>query len=262
VAQTRRLAYLQLIDMSQTSSSAMDTKNVALVVPSSHYSVHEVLLPPTSKHRLQAALAGALEEHLLDDPADLHLAISPDAALAMKTKRPFAVLACDKVWLKTQCDKLLAAGQTIKAIVPEDPALQAVGWNLAQFEFRHQSRGSLHVKKGFQALWHAQEWQAARIALVALIAVQILGLNVWAWREREALADKRTQINQILLQTFPQTTAVIDASVQMQRAVDALKAKSGALSPNDFESQLVSKAVDANALQSIQFTNGALKVNP
>ena len=112
-----------------------------------------------------------------------------------------------------------------------------------------------------QALWRAPQWRAARVALVLLVLIQIVGLNLWAWRDRAALADKRAAISGVLMQSFPKTQVVVDPQAQMTQAVAKLRAGSGALSPADLETQLAQLPSGAPLLQ-IDFQNNALKVLP
>ena len=84
---------------------------------------------------------------------------------------------------------------------------------------------------------HAPTWKPVRWGLVALVALQVLGLNALAWRESSALNAQQASLQNILKTTFPSVTLVIDAPLQMQREVDVLQQKSGAASSTDFESE-------------------------
>lgn len=231
-----------------------------LVLPNERVAVHVVTLPPTPAHRLQAALGGALEEQLLDDPADLHFAVAPDAAAAMQAGRPFDVMVCDKAWLKSLLDKALQQGQSITSILPESAQLQAAGWNLAQFEFKPQSRLSTKLQMGARAMCFAPEWRLARVAVAVFLLVQIIGLNVWAWRDRGSLQAGREQISTVLMQTFPETKVVVDAPVQMGKALTLLRVAAGALSTQGLEAQLASKASPDKPFGQVDFANNELKV--
>jgi general secretion pathway protein L len=247
-----------MADMSSLTSTSVTSTQ--LVLPNDRVSVHSVTLPPTPLHRLQAALGGALEEQLLDEPADLHFAVAPDAAAAMKAGRAFEVMVCDKAWLQALLDKALQQGQSITSVVPESAQYQAAGWNLAQFEFRPQSRLSHRLQAGARALCFAPQWRLARVAIVALLLVQIVGINVWAWRDRAALQARREQIAIVLTQTFPETKVVVDAPVQMEKALMQLRVASGALGAQGLEAQLASKASPDKPLGQVDFANNELKV--
>jgi type II secretory pathway component PulL len=232
-----------------------------LFLPTAHLAIHTVTLPPTPAHRLQAALAGVLEEQLLDDPADVHMALAPNAPAMMSQSQPFEVMVCNKAWLQARVDAHRLQGLNAARIVPGDAALEAAGWNLAQFEFRPKAAWLGRCQSAWQAVWRGAAWRWARRGALVLVVVQLMGVNVWAWRERSDLADKRAAIDRVLTQTFPQTTTVVDAPVQMERAVAALRSGSGILSDKDFERLLASKAQSQSAgkaIVKIDFVNGAL----
>ncbi len=230
-----------------------------LILPTEHLAVLSVTLPPTPQHRLQAALAGALEESLLDEPADLHFALSPRAQTDMKAGQAFEVMVCNKAWLRGLVDKRTQLGNATQRIVPMEASLQAAGWDLAQFDFAPRAAWRRKLQNTCYAVWQAPHWRAARIAVVLLTVVQLVGINLWAWRDRAALADKRAHINRILLQTYPSTPLIVDAPAQMLRATQTLRASSGALGGQDLESQLGQLG---KSVTQIDYVSGSLKVAP
>lgn len=93
------------------------TETVVLL-PAAAVSWHQIDLPPglhKQPARLQAALQGLLEDRLLDDPAQLHIALQPDWKVQSK---PW-VAVCDRPWLIAQLQALERAGLTVHRIVPE-----------------------------------------------------------------------------------------------------------------------------------------------
>jgi general secretion pathway protein L len=87
-------------------------------------------------------------------------------------------------------------------------------------------------------LWQQPQWRWARWGLVALLCSQLLGLNVWAWKTRsDWQAQQQTWAN-ILRETFPQTTVVVDAPLQMNQQLARLRQSASALAPADLESML------------------------
>jgi general secretion pathway protein L len=110
-------------------------------------------------------------------------------------------------------------------------------WDLAQGEWA-QGR-TQRVQRQLQATWqtwrHAPAWRPVRWGLAVWLALQVVGLNAWAWHARSALEAQKTALHTLLTSTFPSVTLVIDAPLQMQREVDALQQKSGAVSSTDFE---------------------------
>lgn len=109
------------------------TETVALV-PAAALSWHRVELPAglhKQATRLHAALHGLLEDRLLDDTAQLHMALQADW---QNTPRPW-VAVCDLAWLSAHLQTLEQAGLTVHRIVPElspgkaasAPSLTALG---------------------------------------------------------------------------------------------------------------------------------------
>lgn len=98
---------------------------VVVLLPMQALSWHRVTLPKGSlargltaergASRLRAILDGLLEDRLLDDPAQLHLALQPQPAV----DAPVWVVACDRAWLAGHLQALAGAGFTASRIVPE-----------------------------------------------------------------------------------------------------------------------------------------------
>ncbi|RYZ06215.1 MAG: general secretion pathway protein GspL [Comamonadaceae bacterium] len=113
-------------------------------------------------------------------------------------------------------------------------------WDLAQFEFA--SSGRARAMKKFATGWgdvlNGAPWRPARWGAVALVAVNLLGLNAWAWMERASLDDKREAVRRTLTETFPQVRVIVDAPVQMQREVTALRQLTGVASSRDLDALL------------------------
>jgi len=293
------------------------TEVVALVPPLA-LSWHRVNLPAglgagRSHTRLQAALQGLLEDRLLQDPSELHLALAPQEA----SDASVWVAACDKAWLKAHLQALQEAGLTVQRIVPElapphtgqqwhalgdeaqgwlwccdaesgvsgwpvaasaqlppewmphaplrtEPGLAhwaqarhlsqaelvdtaahwtdaARGpWNLAQFELQSDARTRRlqGLRRLTDALWRSPAWRPARWGLAALLLAQLVGVQAWAWMTRQQWQAEQDRWTQILQQSFPQVTVVVDAPLQMARELARLRQGSGQLSAQDLESQL------------------------
>lgn len=113
-------------------------------------------------------------------------------------------------------------------------------WNLAQFDLSLSAgaRRSQQIKRWWRDFRRAPAWRPARWGLVALVLVQIAGLNAAAWQEQRSLKAKQQAVVATLQQSFPQVTLVLDAPVQMQREVTRLQQASGQLAAGDLESML------------------------
>lgn len=322
---------------------------VVAVVPGSLLSWHQVELPrgtldmgffqDSNAPRLRAVLDGLLEERLLDEPAQLHLAIAPQA----KAQTKVWVAACDRSWLNAWLAALAQAGRPASRIVPElappDPsglaALHVVGtsddpkillcdaqgvtqlplsvaavallawpdtdgvlaepgvaalaeqnfkgrvtlqtsaqramaaarsdWDLAQFDLLNtrQKRIEKRLSKDLLSLLHAPQWRAARWAGLLLVAVNLVGLQAWAWKEQSALSFKRAAIANTLTTTFPDVRVVVDAPVQMARAVTDLQRQSGVATGTDMEVMLAkfhAATPELKAPSAIEFTAVELRL--
>ena len=266
--------------------------------------------------RLRAILEGLLEERVLDEPQELHFALSPQA----KPDAPVCVAACERAWLKSALLNLEGVGRAAARVVPEfapditaatpawhvigspehallvregpqgvsvlpldagsvalalqsevsgtallaEPAVAALAeqwfkrpaqlqqsaqrwlvaaqsdWDLAQFDLV-SSGGQRTFKKIGQAwrnLLQAPQWRALRWGAVALVLVQLLGLNLWAWHEKSSLQAQRAAISDVLTQTFPGVKLVVDAPLQMERELAALRQATGSSSGGDLETML------------------------
>lgn len=139
------------------------------------------------------------------------------------------------------------------------------GWNLAQFDLAHAGRRSLaqQARTALDALWRAPRWRSARWATALLALTHVVGLNAWAWHEQSQLRARRAELGQLLLQTFPQLTVVVDVPLQMAREVAALERATGTASSHDLEMQLAALASAAPAgvaVTALDYTGTQLQV--
>jgi general secretion pathway protein L len=153
--------------------------------------------------------------------------------------------------LQSPGERLLASAQT--------------SWDLAQLEFASSGRTRAFKKlsTGWAALLRAPQWRPARWAVLVLVAVQLLGLNAWAWRERNSLATKREASRTILTQTFPNIRAVVDPPQQMEREVAALRQVTGGVSSRDLEAMLGALATavpPGRSATGLEYTGAELRV--
>jgi general secretion pathway protein L len=117
-------------------------------------------------------------------------------------------------------------------------------WDLAQFDLASSSRARLlkKIATGWAGVLHDAAWRPARWAAVLLVAVNLAGLNAWAWKERASLEAKREAVRQTLRQTFPQVRVIVDAPVQMEREVALLRQQTGVASARDLDALLAALA--------------------
>ena len=247
---------------------------IVAVLADADVSWHRIVLPKAPAARLRAALGGLLEEALLEDADDVHLALAP-AALA---GQPTWVAAVSRRWLRAELAALEKAdvfvdrvvptswpddppighfaetevdpggpahgialhwahadgvasvrlqGGLARALVPNPPppetrwsatpgavaaAEQWLGapvrvmptaqrllqsarslWNLRQFDLARRTRGGRALRDSARKLF-SPEWRALRYGVAALVIAQIVGLNLWAWHQRDQVASKQAAI--------------------------------------------------------------------
>ncbi len=313
---------------------------VVLVLADTDVSWHRITVPKAPPARLRAAIAGVLEEQLLDDPAAMHLALAPGA----NGGQPAWVAALDKAWFAGELRVLERAGVQVERAVPmswpedtpmghfsaafgadagapmqltwsdangvaaigvqgalarqmlpvwakqparwsahpavaapaerwlgssvlvlsdEERMLQAVRslWNLRQFDLAARHRGTLALRNAWRR-FRGTAWRPARYGLIALVALQVLGLNLWAWHQQSQVEARREAMTQLLRATHPEVRTVLDAPVQMQRETDRLRTAAGRSGDTDLET-LLGAAAQAwpegqPPLASLKFDNGRL----
>jgi general secretion pathway protein L len=290
-------------------------QSLVAVLPAEDAGWHLITAPKAPAARLRMALAGMLEEQLLEDEQDVHLATSP----SLKAGEPAWVASVGKAWLKAQLDALEATGLTVDRVVPAwaptgapaahvyreatvegdaglrlawrddagavvlplhsdaaralltqpgtdtpstwtaspdaaEAASQVAGhavaarsnadsllaatqtdWNLRQFDLAPQHRGSRALRDNARRFWNDTAWRPVRLGLAVLLGVQLIGANVWAWQQRQAVTERKLAVTALLQTTFPQVRAVIDAPVQMQKELDLLRTLAGKPGDTDLE---------------------------
>jgi general secretion pathway protein L len=200
-----------------------------------HASVSGVLALP-----LQAATVS-----WLDWPA--HAPLQAEPAVAALAERLFE----RPVQLQSRAERALVAYQN--------------GWDLAQLDMvnTQRSRSLKQWGAAWRALRQEPRWRPVRWSLVALIAVNLIGLNVRAGSERASLQAQRQALATVLTSAFPATQVVVDAPAQMQRAVAALRQGSGELGAHDFETLLgawARAAPAASAPKGLEYAKGQLRL--
>jgi general secretion pathway protein L len=138
-------------------------------------------------------------------------------------------------------------------------------WDLAQFDLSSSSRARAMKRLGtaWSDVMTAPQWRPARWGAGLLVALNVIGLNAWAWHERSVLDDKRDLIRRTLTTTFPQVKVVVDAPTQMEREVATLRQATGASSGRDLEALLGALSTAAppqRTVSGVDYVNGELRV--
>jgi general secretion pathway protein L len=103
-----------------------------------------------------------------------------------------------------------------------------------------------------------------RFGLAALVGLHILGLNIYAWQQRQALVAKKSAMTELLKSAHPGVRAVLDAPLQMQRETERLRTAAGRPGDSDIEA-LMGAAASAwpdgmGPAQTLRFENNRLTV--
>jgi general secretion pathway protein L len=132
------------------------------------------------------------------------------------------------------------AGTPVAAVTDVEQAMRATrsGWNLRQFDLAPQRRGVKQLREIATRFFYDPKWRVARYGLVALVAVQLFGLNVRAFQEHRALAQKHDALTTRFKESFPSVKSVYDPPAQAQKEIDALRAAAGRPGDGDIETLL------------------------
>ena len=144
--------------------------------------------------------------------------------------------------------------------------LGGVSGNLRQFDLARRTRGARAIGDwARQAMSPA--WRPVRIGLALLVALQIVGLNVWAWHQRSAVESRRAAIQALVKKTFPR---VADGDVQrdpaavMLRETQALRTLAGKAGDSDLEPMLQAAAAawpgERPPVDTVRFEGGKLSL--
>jgi general secretion pathway protein L len=188
--------------------------------------------------------------------ANAALVCAPDQDSATLLAEPSATALAEQLFKRTANLQTPAQRAVLAAQSP---------WDLAQFALL-RTRGTRTRKRlgaWSHSLLKAPQWRAARWAAVALVAVNLVGLQAWAWKEKAEQAAKRAAIQSVLVTTFPDVRVVIDAPLQMARALADLQRQSGTAASADLETLLVryqATAPGAHAPAAIEFIAGELQI--
>lgn len=154
--------------------------------------------------------------------------------------------------LQVQAEPAMVA--RVQSLLQRQPMLQSAAqrwvhasqsaWDLAQGEWAqgHAQRVQRTLQAGWQTLRHAPAWRPVRWGMLALLVLQVLGLNALAWRAQHGMNEQQLALNSVLTRTFPQVRWVVDAPLQMQRELEALQRNAGSASRTDLEPLLATLA--------------------
>lgn len=205
--------------------------------------------------RVMLGHAGAQGVTLLRLEGSLARSLLPTGDAPTSWSAEPAVAAAAEHWL----------GAPVALRSPTEHALLALRspWNLRQFDLAPQRRASRALRSALrQGLSPA--WRPARVGLAALALLQLIGINAWAWQQRQTISELRAAQDKLLRSSFPNLRAVLDAPLQMQRETEVLRAASGRAGDDDFETLLGAAAAawpdGAGPAHTLRFEPGRLSL--
>jgi general secretion pathway protein L len=180
-------------------------------------------------------------------------ALQPEAGSAVRwTATPAAATAAER-WLGSPVALMTDAERTLES--------SQSATNLRQFDLAARHRGTRALREGAKHFFSA-EWRPVRVGVLAVLVLQVLGLNVYAWQQRQALAAKRTAMNELLMAAHPGVRTVLDAPLQMQRETERLRTAAGRPGTADLEALLGAAAAawpdGQGPVQTLRFDPGSL----
>ena len=180
---------------------------------------------------------------------------APAPAATRWSAAPLAASAAER-WL----------GAPVNVMPTEQRLLQAGRslWNLRQFELARRTRGARALGDWLrQAMSPA--WRPARIGLALFVLAQIVGLNLWAWHQQNAIEARRGAIQALVKKTFPRVGAgdiQRDAAAVMLRETQSLRTLAGKAGDADLEPMLQAAAAawpgERPSVENIRFEPGKL----
>jgi general secretion pathway protein L len=179
----------------------------------------------------------------------------PEDAAVRWTSTPGAATAAER-WLGAPVALMTEAERVLESA--------AAPGNLRQFDLAARHRGSRAVRDGWQQFF-SREWRPVRVGVAALLVLQLVGLNAYAWKERQALAARRTAMAELLKASHPGVRAVLDAPLQMQRETERLRVAAGRPGEADLEAMLGVAAAawpeGQGPVQTLRYETGRLTLS-
>ncbi|HEY8047787.1 MAG TPA: type II secretion system protein GspL [Ramlibacter sp.] len=211
--------------------------------------------------------------YAMGDPDDPMLAaVTPDGVTTWPLT-PAAIALLPSLPQDTACVAEPAVAVLAEQLLQHRPVLQQPSdrwlraarseWNLAQFDLSSSGQAMKRLGAVWGDVVSSPQWRPARWGAIALVVLNLVGLNAWAWRERSALDTKREAMRHALTDTFPNVKVVVDAPVQMEREVAALRQATGVASGRDFEAMLGAVALalpPQRAAAAVDYSNGELRL--
>ncbi|MEO8524917.1 MAG: type II secretion system protein GspL [Caldimonas sp.] len=191
-------------------------------------------------------LDGGLARALVPNPAPVSTrwTAAPNAAVAAERwlGAPVMVMPIEQ--------RLLQAGRSL--------------WNLRQFDLARKTRGARAARDWLRQVM-SPAWRPVRIGAAVLVVAQIVGLNLWAWHQKNAIESRRNAIQALVKSTYPRVSDADiqrDAGAVMLRETQALRTLAGKPGDSDLEPMLQAAAAawpnERPPVENLRFESGKL----
>lgn len=185
-------------------------------------------------------------------------ALQPEEGSTVQWSATPASAATAEAWLSTPVAVMTDAERTLEAVNAVQGKL-----NLRQFELIARHRG-MRALRDVGKRFFSSEWRPVRLGLLGIVALQLVGLNVYAWQQRQAIVAKRDAMVSLLKSAHPNVRAVLNAPLQMRSETERLRAAAGRPGDSDLEALLGASASawpdGMGPVQMVRFESGRLTV--
>ncbi len=179
----------------------------------------------------------------------------PEGQPVRWTATPAAAAAAER-WLGAPVALMADAERALEAVQGET--------NLRQFDLAARHRGTRALREAAKRLL-SHEWRPVRFGLAALVLVQLVGLNVAAWKQGREIDARKQQMNQLLQAAHPGVRVVLKPPQQMQRENERLRAAAGRPGDADLETLLGAAAAawpdGQGPVQTLRYEAGRLTLS-
>jgi general secretion pathway protein L len=122
--------------------------------------------------------------------------------------------------------------------------------------------------RGALAEFLSARWRPVRYGLAALLLVQLVGLNLWARHQGNAIEARRATLRTLVKTSFPRVSdqdVQRDPAAVMQREVQTLRTQAGRPGETDLEPMLQAAAAawpaDRPPVETVRFEPGKLTLS-
>ena len=209
--------------------------------------------------------AAPLQLHVTGTLEDLQLVIRSDSGIGvfpLKNEALEGLVSIDCVSAEPALIEI--ATQILQLpIVPLSDAERMIQTTHSTWDLSKRLQMRNLASRGKLEWLQAPRWRSARLAVAALVGINLLGLNALAWVDGYRLTVKREAMQTMLKGSFPNLKTIVDAPVQMAREVRFLEQAHAVPAATDLDVMLaaLSQTLPAgHTLKGLDYTIGQLRL--